>query len=122
MSCRSLVVLALLTGVQSGVVTAWAGLMDQSLVPPRFSTGAAGAAGIANSASTLLGNYAGGALADACFRLRLKRFLVLIFLCCSCAFVGYSLSLPSVFSRSPLLPSGEAIIGWTAAAGFFQGW
>ena len=102
-------------------MSAWGGLLNQSLVPPRFSTGTAGAAGIANSVASLLGNYTGGILADACFRMRLKAFLVLLFAGCAVSFAGYSLALPSLLSSSPLLPSGNAIVVWTAAAGFFQG-
>ena len=115
-------------------------------MPPRFSTGTAGAAGIANAAASLIGNYTGGrptrgsqtraachaavlptrgartaaVLADTCFRMRLKAFLVLLFAGCAVSFAGYSLALPSLLSSSPLLPS-RVIVVWTAAAGFFQG-
>eukprot|EP00966_Prymnesium_polylepis_P292163 6747078-Prymnesium_polylepis.1 len=81
---RDLLCLALLTGTQAGVIASWAGLIDQALVPPLFSTTIASATGIANTAACLMGNAAGGVLADRCFRMRLKRFLVLIFAGAAC--------------------------------------
>ena len=55
-SNRPLLVIALITGVEAGVSTAWSALIPQQVAPPRYSATTAATLGVLNSAGMLAGN------------------------------------------------------------------
>eukprot|EP01105_Mastigella_eilhardi_P007585 TRINITY_DN1904_c0_g1_i3.p2 TRINITY_DN1904_c0_g1~~TRINITY_DN1904_c0_g1_i3.p2 ORF type:complete len:226 (+),score=64.33 TRINITY_DN1904_c0_g1_i3:806-1483(+) len=118
----SVMIVIVAAGVQAGVLAGWVGCLAQLLSALGYTPQQAGWLGFAYTVAVCFGSFCVGVIADRFMARHLKLLLLLIFAASLCCFVWFSLSLPSIFSSDPLIPSDiYVILIAISLAGYFVG-
>jgi len=122
MKNRYFMLLVLIGGWQAGAFNAWSGMFAIILTPEGYSETLAGWLGFLTIVSGVGGGLLVGILGDSIFKRKFKLMLVTLFFLCSLTLVWFTISLPSLISRHPLIRNNEGtIITSITLAGLFLG-
>lgn len=125
LSLPSLWFLLLAGGLESGVNSAWGGLLPQ-IFETRFDSDSADAlaneCGLLNCSGSLLGMLVSGWIADTFFQRRLKQLMLIYFILGVILTIGVTLMFPTPFASTAIWQASEWQVAlFMTVAGGFQG-
>lgn len=99
---RSVVLLAVIIGWQSGSIAAWQGLLD-FLLGKFYSVEFIGILGFLNASAAVAGSIIGGYLCDKFFQRKFKAVIIVCYILAIIFFSIFTICFPSFISEKPIL-------------------